>query len=814
MHVYIFDKFRNICTIIISFPFQLIRLMKTQRLFLITLLFLLWLPASISAQEFLPFLNSNYAGVNGVILQPASIADSRYKVDVCLLGLGASFYNNYASMDRYMFFNSGKLKGVRIIDAGYVAFNDNSDLKSIYMNSDIHTMSFMINLSDKDAFAITPRTRFAINADNITPTLAKLIYEGLNYPDSWLKRLDNANLSLQMNSWFELDAAYGRVLLDDQKHFLKAGATVKVLQGLGSGYLYAKDLSYQFDDTSTLSLFQSDIKYGISDNFNLDKDNSNYNFATDLSLGFDVGFVYEYRPNFEKYRFEMDGKTGLWRKDLDKYFIRAGISLLDVGRVRYKKSSASQDFNADIRDWDLSKLEINSIQDFNDTLRNRFIFASKDEPQFFMNLPTAISAQIDLNLSHGFFVNFSPYIALNKGTKDQNKIHALTSYTFTPRYDGRTLGFFLPLQLNSYKQFNAGVGVHLGQFWVGSNDIISFMLANGFQYGGSAYMMLKVPIFNKKIKDRDGDKVSDSKDLCKEVPGLWAFKGCPDTDGDSIQDAKDHCPEIPGIKAMNGCPDADGDGITDADDACPDTKGLLEFDGCPDSDGDSIIDSQDECPFQAGLAVFHGCPDTDGDGVPDKNDLCPTVSGNPESKGCPFIDTDGDGVKDSEDACPNEAGLIENKGCPLADSDGDKIPDIYDKCPTIPGVAENNGCPEIKKEEQEVLNTAFSSLEFETGKSVIKKASFASLDKLAELLKMKTNWNLQLSGHTDNVGKPVSNMALSKNRTLAVKKYLVKKGVPDGRIKPEWYGQTRPTVPNTTPEGRQKNRRVEIAIFF
>ena len=787
--------------------------MKTLRLSFSIVCFMLLLSYRLSAQEFLPFLNSNYAGVNGAILQPASIADSRFKVDVCLMGVGVSFYNNYASLDKYVFFNAGKLNGVNLKDAGYVKYNDNSDLKSLYMNADFHTLSFMIRLSDKDALAITPRTRFGINADNISPELAKLIYNKLDYPQLWNLQLNNDNLSLQANSWFELGATYGRVLMDKQKHFLKAGVTVKILQGLGSGYTYASKLSYKFQNDTVLDL-KGHVSYGISDNILNDDNKFRYRFITEPSLGFDIGFVYEYRPHYEEYQYDMDGKTGLWRKDQDKYLLRVGLSLLDVGRIRYAKGGFSQDFTADVHNWNLNNLEISSIQDLNDTLRKRFNFDTLAGQNFFMNLPTAFSAQIDLNLSHGFFVNFSPYIALNKGAKDQTKIHALTSYTFTPRYDGRWLGFFLPMQMNSYKQFNAGIGVHLGSMWIGSNDILSLMLSNGLRYGGSYYMMLKVSLFNKKVRDSDGDKVSDRQDLCRKVPGLWAFKGCPDTDGDGIQDSKDNCPDIPGIAALNGCPDTDGDGITDAEDACPDVKGLAAFHGCPDSDGDSIIDSQDECPNQAGLAVFKGCPDTDGDGVPDRDDLCPTVPGTPEFKGCPFVDSDGDGIRDPEDACPNEPGPVENKGCPWQDTDGDKIPDIYDKCPTIPGVAENNGCPEIKKEEQEVLNTAFSSLEFESGKSVIKKVSYASLDRLAELLLTKPDWKLQLSGHTDNIGSPASNMALSKNRTLAVKKYLVTKGVPAIRIKAEWYGQTRPVSANTTPEGRQKNRRVEIAIFF
>ena len=56
-------------------------------------------------------------------------------------------------------------------------------------------------------------------------------------------------------------------------------------------------------------------------------------------------------------------------------------------------------------------------------------------------------------------------------------------------------------------------------------------------------------------------------------------------------------------------------------------------------------------------------------------------------------------------------------------------------------------------------------------------------------------------------------MTLSKNRTMAVKNFLVK-GIDSNRIRTEWFGQEKPIAPNTTPEGRQKNRRVEMKIVF
>jgi outer membrane protein OmpA-like peptidoglycan-associated protein len=119
----------------------------------------------------------------------------------------------------------------------------------------------------------------------------------------------------------------------------------------------------------------------------------------------------------------------------------------------------------------------------------------------------------------------------------------------------------------------------------------------------------------------------------------------------------------------------------------------------------------------------------------------------------------------------------------------------------------------LTKEEQEVLKKAFDNLEFETGKDIIKNESYKSLDELAELMIKKPNWRLQISGHTDNQGKPAANMTLSKKRSEAVKKYLNSKGVDEKRFIVKWYGQTKPIGDNKTPEGRQKNRRVEMLII-
>jgi outer membrane protein OmpA-like peptidoglycan-associated protein len=227
-----------------------------------------------------------------------------------------------------------------------------------------------------------------------------------------------------------------------------------------------------------------------------------------------------------------------------------------------------------------------------------------------------------------------------------------------------------------------------------------------------------------------------------------------------------------------------------------------------------VIDIQDECPDTHGLVQMNGCPDTDGDGLSDIKDKCPELAGPIEQGGCPFLDADGDNVKDVDDMCPEIPGPPENNGCPWTDTDGDGIPDKDDRCPLTVGDPDNFGCPIIEEEEAEVIKTAFENLEFETGKSVIRSSSFASMDELATLLISKPDWKLKISGHTDNVGSESSNLTLSKNRAESTASYLEGKGVAPSQLITEWFGETSPIADNSTPEGRQKNRRVEMQIVF
>jgi len=100
---------------------------------------------------------------------------------------------------------------------------------------------------------------------------------------------------------------------------------------------------------------------------------------------------------------------------------------------------------------------------------------------------------------------------------------------------------------------------------------------------------------------------------------------------------------------------------------------------------------------------------------------------------------------------------------------------------------------------------------FETGKSDLKPESTPVLKEIASTMKQHEDLKILIEGHTDNVGQPASNLALSDARAAAVKAALTGQyGIDAARITTKGFGDTKPAVPNATPEGRAQNRRVEI----
>jgi outer membrane protein OmpA-like peptidoglycan-associated protein len=101
---------------------------------------------------------------------------------------------------------------------------------------------------------------------------------------------------------------------------------------------------------------------------------------------------------------------------------------------------------------------------------------------------------------------------------------------------------------------------------------------------------------------------------------------------------------------------------------------------------------------------------------------------------------------------------------------------------------------------------------FQTNSSDLRPEFYNVLNSVALVLKEYDKTILEVAGHTDNTGAAQYNQALSERRAASVGQYLQSQGVGTQRIMTVGAGETHPVAPNTTAEGRQANRRVELTL--
>jgi OOP family OmpA-OmpF porin len=108
-----------------------------------------------------------------------------------------------------------------------------------------------------------------------------------------------------------------------------------------------------------------------------------------------------------------------------------------------------------------------------------------------------------------------------------------------------------------------------------------------------------------------------------------------------------------------------------------------------------------------------------------------------------------------------------------------------------------------------LLNNIF----FDFGKSTLQPTSFPELDRVVKMLIDNPKMIIAINGHTDSVGSHIANTQLSTDRAASVGKYLIAKNITPLRLRVQGFAETMPVAPNSTEDGRHKNRRVEFTIL-
>jgi outer membrane protein OmpA-like peptidoglycan-associated protein len=557
-----------------------------------------------NAQRLYGIANSNFAGVNGLHINPANIADNRLKFDLQFFGVNVGVNQNYGYLKSFKSFTDSLSNGNDVV------FTKSSRTSNIGLNGfgDLRLPSFMIQISKKDAVGIVTRGRFLASGNGINTDYFTLITEGIKgvkQPNGTTFTTGNVNTTV--HAFTEIGIAYGREVLNTGEHYLKVGGIIKRYNGLAFSSVIGNNLSVKLLDTS-ISKVEFNGGIDVSKSFNNDKGFENLTAngllfgGAGSGFGLDIGAVYERRTE----------ETNNTNRYENKYKYKIGFAIQDIGSINYKASLNNERYNLKfptakvVSRADTANLSVTDVATYFKSIGATY---TNDNGATKVKAPTVVTLYGDYKFSKHIYVNalFTAGLVGKSSRGNSVPFQAVV----TPRFESKLFDAGLPISYSGLSQdVKVGLGLRLGIFFIGSDDLISsytgiskLTSANfytglhvGFPYRKPKTKKEKeveeiVPEIPKPIKveepkkivpvDTDNDGIIDTEDKCPTVAGLKEFNGCPDTDVDGIQDSEDNCPTEKGTKAMKGCPDTDGDGVADKDDKCIDKPGPVDNAGCP-----------------------------------------------------------------------------------------------------------------------------------------------------------------------------------------------------------------------------------------
>ncbi len=511
-------------------------------------------PFSLKAQYNLGIATSNWSGTNALNLNPANIADSREKLVIDIFSTTAGVDNNLGTLSSFSGITSAINKG-NVNNLFTYSNNATFSLLAPYLK--VNLPGFMWSINKNHSVALTN----SVNAINQFNNFDQSLFRTVGDPNYVINVNGNSaytskNFNYTAHLWTQTGVTYAGVLLDQDEHEIKIGATLRYLRGIGYIGLKGNNLDVVYKSgVDSVHVSNSDMEFASNilntKNAILNGATSGnlmsqiFGSATGKGIGGDFGVVYDYMPQYAREGYNMDG-IHMTDHSRNRYLLRFSASIMDIGAISYKagdNSNATVTGNGYITGKGLSD-SVKNYEDFRHYAIQHGFTADTTHQNTKVYMPTTLRLSADYNVYRNFYLN-ATYVRnlanrMNFGNSYYNQL------TITPRFDRRMLSIGVPITYSALtSSYKVGVGVRYSGVFIGSDDMLA-LVANK-QSGINVYLGGYIPFYKLRKGDRDGDGISDDKDECPDAYGTWENKGCPEPDAEhgGSADTTDNCPDMP-----------------------------------------------------------------------------------------------------------------------------------------------------------------------------------------------------------------------------------------------------------------------------
>lgn len=427
---------------------------------------LLFASAATQAQELNGFRTDNYNGVSGAFFNPANLSGSPYKVDVHLFGMNLFAGNN--NLD----FSFGTFSDIASDTNVLNSFIGNGRTSSLMTNVAFHLPSISYKVNEKLTVGFLTRARILFNVVDFDGTLVNSITSGANNPSLPYDLGGSSNMRMSINAFADYGLTGAYTVYNEGNHFVKVGATLKYLAGVGNTYLQLDKINGTIDTlggdavatkaSGTIALGSGGLD--LSDpSFSL---NANAN-----GFGADLGVVYEYRP-----KNLADEKM--------PYLFKVNAALLDIGGINYTVNPAmTAGYSINIPAgtyFNLSNLEGDDLKTSLDKYPGLFRTVGPTS-SYKVALPRTMQIGADFRATKGVYVAANMQLGMTNTTSKAYNAQAVNAFTITPRFETKMFAAYLPINFSNLSKTSIGMGLRAGPLFVGSASLVSMLISSSRQ---------------------------------------------------------------------------------------------------------------------------------------------------------------------------------------------------------------------------------------------------------------------------------------------------------------------------------------------
>ncbi|WP_420460897.1 DUF5723 family protein [Neolewinella sp.] len=429
-----------------------------------------------NAQSYFGLRTDRYAGIHGVLLNPAELGDSRMAIDVNIASASGLLSNDYIplGLSSDFFGNSEKVRK-------QTRFRNPKTDNRLHGNLDVVGPSLLLRTGKKSGLAFITRLRGLYHIDNFSGPLLEGIQDDFAALSAF--DVDMSDYRSFLHTYLEAGVSYGRVISRGSRSQIKTGGSIKYLRGVGASFTRSESLTGNYDVPIGRIYLDGDFLYGTTANYEYDQIP-----LDDLSGGFgvDLGVSYEW-----------------WSKDLTDspylppYRLKLGASITDIGGIKYENTSMSTyPVNRFLRTDRIEGMAIEYILEENYT-------GTKSTSTVRAGLPTSLNLMADLRVAGKLYISG----VLNRSLRSRKELH-VSSFpavvAVTPRLQTKILGLYTPVVFSGQSGPTVGAGLRFWLITVGSSSVLSDLVLSGNPYSTDVYVGTKLPFYRRtKPKKKD-----------------------------------------------------------------------------------------------------------------------------------------------------------------------------------------------------------------------------------------------------------------------------------------------------------------------